>query len=77
MITRAFTRHELVVRTTLDDAAFFEDQNDVGVADRAESMGDHKRRAPLQQLVKVFLRLAPSATVWIASRTRVIDTLRP
>jgi hypothetical protein len=47
VIVQTFTRHQLVMRATLDQPTLLEHHNDVGAAHRAKPMGDHKRRAPL------------------------------
>ena len=47
--------HQLVVRALLDEAAALEDDDQVGVADRAQPVRDHERRAALEQLVEVLL----------------------
>src|SRR5690242_10741076 len=45
--------HEIVVRSLLDDRAFFEHENDIGVADGAEPMGNHERSSSFEDLIEV------------------------
>src|SRR5438309_8920199 len=47
--------HQLLVRALLDEPASLEDDDQVGVADRREPVGDHERRAALEDLVHVGL----------------------
>ena len=46
----AVVGHEFCVRAELDDSAMIEHDDDVGVGDGAEPMGDDERRAGGEQI---------------------------
>ena len=48
-VVAAALAHELLVRAALDDAAVLHDENEIGTADRRQSMSNDERRAPGEQ----------------------------
>src|SRR5439155_18850815 len=55
VVVEAATLHQLLVRAALEQAPLLQDDDHVGVADRAEPVGDHERCSLPQQLVEVLL----------------------
>src|SRR3954470_9388370 len=64
----AFGLQELVVRAALDDAAGVDDEDQVGVADRAQAMGDDDAGAPGEQRAERALDDALGARVDVGGR---------
>ena len=64
----AAREHQLVVRALLDDRAVLEHDDQVGVADRREAVGDDERRAAVQQPSQRALDAALGADVDRARR---------
>ena len=52
------------MRTLLDDAAMLEHDDEVGVADRRQAVGDHERRPLREQDAQRLLDLALGADVY-------------
>src|SRR5579883_1559589 len=55
VVVEAAGAKELVVGAALDDLAIFERQHLVGVADRAQPVGDDERSPPVEELFQRFL----------------------
>ena len=55
VVVEALAGHQLLMGALLHEPALLEDEDEVGVADGAEPVGDHEGRASLQQLVDVLL----------------------
>ena len=58
--------HQLGVAAGLDDCAFVQDQDAIGVADRAQAMCDHERGAAAQQLFEALLDETLTLAVQVA-----------
>ena len=58
--------HQLGVAAGLDDRAVVEDKDAVGMANRAQAMGDHERRPAVQQLLEALLDQPLALAVQVA-----------
>ena len=52
LVVEALLREQLVVRSLLDQLAVVQDEDQVGVADRGQPVGDHERGAALHQVLE-------------------------
>ena len=58
--------HQFVMTTDFDDFTRLEDQDAIGIANRTQTMGNHKAGASLHQPIKSFLNFLFGVGVHIA-----------
>ena len=68
MVIKALERDQFVVSSLLDYAMVVDHQHQVGLANRTQSVGDHKGGAPFQQMQHRILNIYLGARVNAARR---------